>query len=73
MKATLFVCALLALSLPQSGASAARHAAHVRAQDRALTARSQAAPQTEPMFHGFDHVWDGAAPGADGFSNANGS
>lgn len=73
MKANLFVYALIALSLPLSGASAARHAPHVRAQDRALTAHAQAAPQTEPMFHGFDNVWDGAAPGGDGFSNANGS
>jgi hypothetical protein len=72
MKTNLFVYALIALSLPLSGASAARHAVHVRAQDRALTAHAQA-PQTEPMFHGFDNVWDGAAPGGDALSNANGS
>ena len=62
MKATLFVYALIALSLPLSGASAARHASHVRAQDRALSARAQAAPQTEPMFHGFANVREAQRP-----------
>ena len=72
MKANLFVCTLIALALPLNGASAARHAAHVRAQDRALTANSQTPPHCEPLFHGFDHVWDGEASG-DSLSNANGS
>jgi hypothetical protein len=83
MKANLFVCSLVAVSLPLSGASAARYAVHVRTEDRALTANPQMTPFGEPLFHGGSDcgvdravpVWgrNGEAVGYECLSGANGS
>jgi hypothetical protein len=83
MKAALLVCSLVAVSMPLSGASAARYAVHVRPEDRALTANPQMPPQAEGMFRGAGEcgvdravpVWgaNGQALGYDCLNNANGS
>ena len=83
MNAALLVCSLVAVSLPLSGASAARYAVHVRPEDRALTANPQMTPQAEGMFRGAGEcgvdraipVWgaNGQALGYDCLNNANGS
>ena len=83
MNAALLVHSLVAVSLPLSGASAARYAVHVRPEDRALTANPQMTPQAEgcsaapanpasiaPFRSG---AANGQALGYDCLNNANGS